>query len=173
MKRPRAGGFEACRSCADPSRRRALGSLSAAAVAAMAGVALRPGAAEALSVVEASGSPAGPGEFRYPVPAADGVAIDRADQVILVRFQQKVYAFALACPHENTALRWRERDDRFQCPRHESQYTPDGTFIRGRATRNMDRFAVRREGDAVIVDTNRLFRSDQHNAEWAAAAAGV
>ena len=64
------------------------------------------------------------------MPAADGVTIDRDAQVILVRFQQKVYAFNLACPHENTALRWRERDVRFQCPRHESQYQPDGTFIR-------------------------------------------
>jgi Rieske Fe-S protein len=173
VKGPQVGGLPACRSCADPSRRRALGTLSAAAVAAMAGVALRPGAAEAIPVAEASGVPAGPGELSYPVPAADGVAIDRPGQVILVRFQQKLYAFALACPHENTALRWRDRDGRFQCPRHESQYRPDGTFIQGRATRNMDRFAVRRAGDAVIVDTNHLFRSDQQNAEWAAAAAGV
>jgi len=160
---------DACRACADPSRRRALGTISAAALAAMAGVALRSGAAEAYPVGAATGAPAGPGERAYPEPAADGVTIDRDGQVILVRFQGRVYAFALACPHENTALRWRERDVRFQCPRHESQYKPDGTFIQGRATRNMDRFAVRKDGGSVIVDTNRLFRSDQQASDWAAA----
>jgi Rieske Fe-S protein len=163
----------ACGTCAIPSRRRALGAISAAALAAMTGVALRPGTADAFPVTAATGGEAGPGERRYPVPAGDGVTIDRDAQVILVRFQQKVYAFGLACPHENTALRWRERDVRFQCPRHESQYKPDGTFIQGRATRNMDRFAVRKDGGSVIVDTNLLFRSDQQNAEWAAASVAV
>ena len=170
MKDDRLG---ACRRCDLPSRRRALGTISAAALAAMAGVVLRPGSAEALPVTAATGGEAGPGERSYPVPAGDGVTIDRDAQVILVRFQQKVYAFALACPHENTALRWRERDVRFQCPRHESQYQPDGTFIQGRATRNMDRFAVRKDGGNVIVDTNHLYRSDQQKAEWASASAAV
>lgn len=82
-------------------------------------------------------------------------------------------AFNLACPHENTALRWRHRDGRFQSPRHESQYQPDGTFITGRATRNMDRFAVRRAGDSLVVDLNRLFRSDQQAQDGAAAAVSV
>lgn len=144
--------------------------MSAAAIAAMAGVALRPGAVGALPVVETEGRPAGPDERAYPLPATDGVAIDRGGQVILARFQQKVYAFNLACPHENTALRWRPRDDRFQCPRHESQYRPDGTFIQGRATRNMDRFAVRGDGTSLLVDTSRLLRSDDQPGEWAAAA---
>jgi Rieske Fe-S protein len=101
------------------------------------------------------------------------VTIDRDTQVILVRFQQKAYAFNLACPHENTALRWRPRDGRFQCPRHESQYQPDGTFIQGRATRNMDRFAVKVAAGNLVVDLNRLFRSDQQAADWSAAAVAV
>jgi nitrite reductase/ring-hydroxylating ferredoxin subunit len=150
-----------------------MGRISAASLAAMAGVMPRPGAAEAYPVATATGAPAGPGERSYPVPAADGVTIDRDGQVILARFQAKVYAFALACPHENTALRWRARDVRFQCPRHESQYKPDGTFMQGRATRNMDRFAVRKDGGSVFVDTSRLFRSDQQAADWAAASVGA
>ena len=87
--------------------------------------------------------------------------------------QQRVYAFNLACPHENTALRWRQRDVRFQCPRHESQYQPDGTFIQGRATRNMDRFAVTPAGDSLVVDLSRLFRSDGQPQDWSAAAVPV
>ena len=155
------------------SRRRALGQMSAAVLAAMAGVALRPGTAAAVPVVEGSGTQTGPDEHSYPLPAADGVTIDRDTQVILVRFQEKVYAFNLACPHENTALRWKPRDACFQCPRHESQYKPDGTFISGRATRNMDRFAVKRAGDSLVVDLNRLLRSDQQAQDWSAAAVAV
>jgi Rieske Fe-S protein len=157
----------------EPTRRQALGQVSAAVLAAMAGVALRPETAAAVPVVEASGTPTGPDEHSYPLPAADGVTIDRDTQVILVRFQQKGYAFNLACPHENTALRWKARDGCFQCPRHESRYQPDGTFISGRATRNMDRFAIRRAGDSLVIDLNRLLRSDQQAQEWSAAAVSV
>jgi nitrite reductase/ring-hydroxylating ferredoxin subunit len=151
------------------SRRRALGHISGAALAAMVGVELTSTTAAALPVAETEGAPAGGSERSYALPASDEVAIDRETQVIVVRFQQHAYAFNLACPHENTALRWKAQKGRFQCPRHESQYQPDGTFVSGRATRNMDRFAVRRAGDNLLVDLNRLLRSDQQPQEWAAA----
>jgi Rieske Fe-S protein len=147
--------------------------MSAALVAAMAGVELWPETAAAVPVLEAGGTQTGPSEYSYPLPAADGVTIDRDAQLILVRFQQRVYVFNLACPHENTALRWKAQSGHFQCPRHESQYQPDGTFISGRATRNMDRFGLTRAGDSLRVDLNRFFRSDQQPAEWAAAAVAI
>jgi nitrite reductase/ring-hydroxylating ferredoxin subunit len=164
----------ACAGCGSAtSRRRALGQISTAALAAMAGVELWPGSAAALPVSEGAGAPAGGSTTRFPLPAADAVSIDRQTQVILVRFQQSAYAFNLACPHENTALRWKERRGHFQCPRHESEYQPDGTFISGRATRNMDRFAIERVGDELAVDLDRLFRSDEQPQEWAAAAVAL
>lgn len=169
----RAGGCDGCPGGAVTSRRRALGQISTAALAAMVGVELWPGSAAALPVTEGTATPMGPAERAYPTPAADGVTIDRETQVILVRFQQRVYAFNLACPHENTALRWKERDGHFQCPRHESQYQPDGKFISGRATRNMDRFGVKRAGDRLVVDLDRLFRSDQQPQDWGAAAVSL
>jgi Rieske Fe-S protein len=168
MRRTPCGGCAGAR-----TRRQVMGEVSSALLAAMAGVALWPETAAAVPVASATGSEAGPGELAYPMPSADGVTIDRHQQVIVVRFQGKVYAFNLACPHENTALRWRRRDGRFQCPRHESQYQPDGTFIQGRATRNMDRFAVRRSGDTLVVDVNRLFHSDEQAGEWSAAAVSL
>jgi hypothetical protein len=45
-------------------------------------------------------------DVSYPIPASDGVTIDKDNDVILARYQGKVYAFGLACPHQNTALRW-------------------------------------------------------------------
>jgi nitrite reductase/ring-hydroxylating ferredoxin subunit len=151
-----------CRECR--SRREFL--FDAAAVAAALGFSAPR--ASAWTVTSATGQGAG-SERGFPLPQADGVTIDRDAQVILVRVQGAVYAFNLACPHENTALRWRAGDNRFQCPRHESKYRPDGVFIEGRATRNMDRFAVRRDGNTLMVDLNRLYRSDANPAEWAAA----
>jgi nitrite reductase/ring-hydroxylating ferredoxin subunit len=109
----------------------------------------------------------------YPIPDSDGATIDRDNQVILVRFEGKAYAFALSCPHQNTALRWHPEDGQFQCPKHHSRYRPDGVFISGRATRSMDRFALRLEGRNVVVDLDKLFRQDQDAADWDAAVVAV
>jgi nitrite reductase/ring-hydroxylating ferredoxin subunit len=108
-------------------------------------------------------------EQKYPFPAADGVTIDRKQQVIIVRTQGHVYAFNLSCPHENTALKWLPKDMRFQCPKHESRYQPNGTFMSGRATRNMDRLTIRRDGDALFADLSHIIKSDTDPAGWAAA----
>jgi len=108
-------------------------------------------------------------EHAYPIPATDGATIDKDTQVILVRFEQKAYAFRLSCPHQNTALHWLGDEGRFQCPKHKSRYQPNGVFISGRATRNMDRFAVRRDGATIVVDLDKVFKSDVDAAGWAGA----
>jgi nitrite reductase/ring-hydroxylating ferredoxin subunit len=105
----------------------------------------------------------------YAIPAEDGATIDRDAQIILVRWEGAAYAFALSCPHQNTALRWLERDGRFQCPKHKSKYRPDGTFISGRATRGMDRYSIARQGDAIVVDLDALHEQDKDRAGWEAA----
>jgi len=161
---------EGCDGCNRTTRRQFLGQVSTAAITAALASEFALSSAAALPVTEATGASSQADERTYPLPAADGVTIDRDAQIILVRHQNRVFAFGLACPHENTALRWRQQDSRFQCPRHESKYQPDGTFISGRATRNMDRFAVRHEGDSVVVDLKQWFRSDQQAAQWNAAA---
>jgi nitrite reductase/ring-hydroxylating ferredoxin subunit len=112
-------------------------------------------------------------EQKYPFPAADGVTIDRKQQVIVVRTQGHVYAFNLSCPHENTALKWLPKDNRFQCPKHESKYQPNGIFTSGRATRNMDRLSIRRDGNDLYVDLSHIIKSDTDAAGWAAATIAV
>jgi Rieske Fe-S protein len=114
-------------------------------------------------------SDGGGAERRFPMPAADGVSIDRRTQVIVVRLANKVYAMALACPHEQAAVKWVAKDHRFQCSKHDSRYTPEGTYTSGHATRNLDRFPVRRDGTSLIVTTDRVFRSDQDHRGWEAA----
>lgn len=108
-------------------------------------------------------------KITYPIPPSDGVRIDKDNDVILVRWQKTVYAFNLSCPHQRTALRWNDAAKEFQCPKHKSKYTPSGIFISGRATRGMDRFAIRRQGASVIVDVDEMFEEDEDEAEWKAA----
>ena len=138
------------------------------AIGALSALTLSPSAAAALPVAEIRGA-GSRADKAYPFPTADGVFIDRDESVIVARFAGKVFAFSLACPHQNTAIRWDERNTRFQCPKHKSRYRPDGTFIEGRATRGLDRFAVRREADRLMVNFDLLYREDENAAEWARA----
>ena len=127
--------------------------------------------------VEAAGAPlrviaalgGGADAVRYPLPAQDGVEIDAAHDVILVRYQGAVYAFARACPHQRVAVRWQEKEGRFQCPKHKSRYQPDGTFISGRATRPMDRLPLVVDRGEVVVTTDAPIRFDRDPSAWAAA----
>jgi cytochrome b6-f complex iron-sulfur subunit len=108
-------------------------------------------------------------EKSYPIPAADGVQIDKDTDVIISRAQGKVFAFNLACPHQNTAIRWDGGKTRFQCPKHKSIYTPEGVFVEGRATRGLDRFAVRKDGNSIVVNLDSLFEQDKDADKWSKA----
>lgn len=154
------------------SRRSFITHMSGAMLAALVGVEA-VSADERHAVIEISGVEVAPSQKAYPLPAADGVNIDKSAQTILVRYQGKVIAFNLACPHENTALRWKQGAGKFECPKHNSRYMPDGKFIDGRATRNMDRLHVTRDGNNLTVDLSKIIKSDEQPAEWAAAVIAV
>jgi nitrite reductase/ring-hydroxylating ferredoxin subunit len=128
--------------------------------------------AAALPVAMMTGTQAG-SDKRYSIPSGDSVNIDRDAQLILVRYQSHVFVFALACPHENNAVKWVAKDHRFQCTKHDSQYQPDGVHTAGRATRNMDRYVIRHDGDSVVIDLHKWVQSDKDPAGWAAAQIAV
>jgi Rieske Fe-S protein len=157
-------------SCNELSRRRFLhqggcGLLTLAALGVGADVSMLP-----VRAIAGTGSAK---EKAYPIPVSDGVNIDRGASVLIVRYANHVYAFSMACPHENAAVKWLAKDHRFQCTKHDSQYKPDGVYTTGHATRNLDRFPVRKEGATVIVSLDRVFRSDQNAAGWSAAGVDV
>ncbi len=152
----------------DAGRRGFLAQTAALLTAGLAGVAT-PAEAGGLPVVWGRADGRSGDELTYPIPTADGATIDRDNGVIVVRFQGKLFAFNLSCPHENAAVRWKSALGRFECSRHDSVYSPAGVYTSGRATRNMDRFAVRRNGGSVVVDVSTLIQSDQRKAAWDAA----
>ncbi len=90
--------------------------------------------------------------------------------MILVRWQDAVYAFALSCPHQNTALNGMIASTRSSA-RSTIPNSPHGDYIAdsGRATRNMDRLAIRRDGASIVIDVDKLFQEDTDGPQWAAA----
>lgn len=152
-----------------PDRRAFLLDLAAMAAGAVGTLHFSPARAAALQVGFARRLPERGEEVTYAIPAEDGVVIDKGHEVILARLNRSVYAFGLSCPHEKTPLRWNEGTARFQCPKHKSRFESNGAFVDGRATRNMDRHAIRRDGDNVVVDLARLYREDQDKEAWIAA----
>jgi Rieske Fe-S protein len=179
MTTPDCGGCplhdDAARS-PDPDRREFL-RVAALALASLSMLGLGAGTAAALPIREMNALGARhddrKNERRYPIPAVDGVSIDRDNSAIIARSAGKVYAFSLGCPHQNTALRWDADYRQFQCPKHKSRYQPDGVFIEGRATRDMDRLPLRRDGTELVVDVDTLYQQDLNTAQWNAAFVAV
>lgn len=156
---------------APASRRRFLRESFIAAATALVAVGMGSSAAFAMPLELIEGERRGNDPVSYAIPAADGAQIDKKHEVILVRWQNAVYAFNLSCPHQNTALKWDDRDKGFACPKHHSRFTPAGDYIEdsGRATRNMDRFAIARDAAGVRVDLEKLYEADKDTTEWTAA----
>ena len=112
-------------------------------------------------------------ERQYAIPTADGVTIDQSSAVLLTRYQGQVFALAMACPHQQAAVKWLPAEQRFRCSKHDSKYQPTGIYTSGRATRSLDRFPIRRDQDHVLVDVTKVFKSDVDPDGWAHAAVAV
>jgi nitrite reductase/ring-hydroxylating ferredoxin subunit len=158
-----------CRDCPLVDRRGFLADAARLAASMLVALGASSSSAAAMTLDVVRGERLSTDEHSYPVPAADSASIDKHDAVIVVRYQQKGYVFNLSCPHQNTALRWHPDNEQFECPKHHSRYQPDGVFIKGRATRGMDRFKVRQDGDNIVADLDVLYQQDENAAEWAAA----
>ncbi|MDE3127676.1 MAG: Rieske (2Fe-2S) protein [Gemmatimonadota bacterium] len=165
------GAADGCDSCAvaAESRRRFLRDAAVMVAGTLAALTAAPVSAAALDTRFVRAVASTDETKSYAIPATDAVNIDRDESVIVARYQGKVYVFSLACPHQNTALQWDSDVQEFRCPKHHSTYTPDGIFIDGRATRSMDRFAVKHTGANVVADLDQLYREDEDPDLWKAA----
>jgi nitrite reductase/ring-hydroxylating ferredoxin subunit len=155
-----------CAAACPIARVRFLRSTALAALAGIAGAAI-PAAAFAQSVGSVSPAQSRGRVFTYPLPVKDGASIDADNGVILARVKNEVYALSIVCPHRSTtALEWLPDAREFHCPRHDAHFQPDGELIDGRPDRAMDRFAVRRSGRTIVVDTATVFAQDAARDAW-------
>ena len=165
---PHSDAHGACASCALVARRDFLFGAARTAVGALIALGAAPGVAAAAPLHVVSALRGGREDKTYPIPAADGTQIDKAAEAMITRWQGKVYAFALSCPHQNTALKWSDGEKQFECPKHHSRFTPDGIYIKdpGRATRGLDRLAIRKDGNNIVVNLDKAYQEDEEEAAW-------
>ena len=157
-----------CAGCAAIPRRDFLRDTGLFAAGVLLALGAAPSRAFATPIEFISATRGGREDKTYPIPAQDGVQVDKDAEVLLTRWQNKVYAFALACPHQNTALHWQDKEQQFECPKHHSRFDMQGNYIKdsGRATRGLDRLAIRKDGNNVIVNVDKVFQQDEDEAEW-------
>jgi nitrite reductase/ring-hydroxylating ferredoxin subunit len=161
--RPDAVGDDECGSCPLVDRR---GFLRTIAILGAGVAAVAANAQDVMALPLITGRRRSPEEKAFPIPDADGASIDKDLEVIVSRVEGKVFAFSLACPHQNTAIHWEPDHKRFQCPKHHSIYTPEGVFVEGRATRGLDRFTVRKDGNSIVVNLDSLLQEDEDGEKW-------
>ena len=150
-------------------RRTFLRATALGVLAALVGDAALPALAEAVGTA-APRTTAG-AELRYTIPMADSVAVDERNELILVRWQGRAYAFSTKCTHRGATLEWRAAEGRVFCPKHKARFRPDGAHDSGRSTRALDRFDIRRDGAALVIRLDVLRRADTDPVGWAGAVA--
>jgi Rieske Fe-S protein len=160
---------DACAMCVAGTRRDFLREAAGLLGGALVGLGLSPERAHSFPLKTATPLDAAGDEITLAVPAQDGATVYKEHGLILARHSGAVYAFSLACPHQRAAIQWLGQRGRFQCTKHKSKYRPDGVYISGRATRSMDRFAIRREKLHLVVDLSQRLREDEDQTAWAAA----
>ena len=165
------GDPPSCEGCALVARRDFFREAGAAAVSILIALGASPARAAAAPIEFVTALGGSKDEKSYAIPVKDGTQIDKDNATMITRWQGKVYVFSLACPHQNTMLRWSDKDNEFQCPKHHSRFEPNGAYIAdsGRATRGLDRFAVRKDGNNVVVNLDSLWQQDEDEAAWNAA----
>jgi nitrite reductase/ring-hydroxylating ferredoxin subunit len=106
----------------------------------------------------------------YAVPAGNSISVDAGNDVILARWDNRVYAFSLRCPHRGTRLEWLDDERRVYCPKHKARFRPDGSHESGRRTRDLDRYSISRQGQSSIaVDLSALHRANEEPEAWESA----
>lgn len=158
----------ACGDCpvATASRRAFLSNVALAVAGAFALSATGATAALAKTVLETKPSRSLGTRLTYALPAQDAISIDVDNDVILARWQSRVYAFSLKCPHRGTQLVWHADERRVFCPKHKARFTPEGVHDSGRASRDLDRYDIARRGSSIEVDLGALRRVDQEPDAW-------
>jgi nitrite reductase/ring-hydroxylating ferredoxin subunit len=123
--------------------------------------------ADTVTEVEPAGVPTGSTPERsYAMPSVDGVSVDVSNDVILARWENRVYAFSIKCPHRGARLEWRQSEQRVYCPKHKARFLADGTHYSGRGSRDLDRYSIRRDARGLVVDLGQPIRRDRNPDLW-------
>ena len=76
--------------------------------------------------------------------------------VIVIRNPQDsktVLALNPTCTHKGCFVTWKSDEKHFECPCHDSDFARDGKVLKGPATQPLATYAVKIEGDSILVKT--------------------
>ncbi len=64
---------------------------------------------------------------------------------------KNIVAVNPTCTHKGCKVDWNATENKFLCPCHQSTFTADGKALKGPATKPLVTYAVKIEGDRVLV----------------------
>jgi nitrite reductase/ring-hydroxylating ferredoxin subunit len=161
---------DSCATACPIGRAQFLRSTALTALASVAGAALFADPAFAQSVDSIAPTRTQGKILTYAFPAKEGALIDADNGVILARVKSTLYALSIRCPHRAlTSVEWLPDTKEFRCPKHDAHFQSDGELIEGRPDRGLDRYAARRVGQNIVVDTASIFQEDTAREAWSRA----
>jgi cytochrome b6-f complex iron-sulfur subunit len=78
----------------------------------------------------------------------------KTKQVVVLRDPQnpkQLYAVNPTCTHKGCAVDWKSREQKFECPCHDSNFAADGELLKGPASKPLSTYPVKIVGDRVLV----------------------
>ena len=94
-----------------------------------------------------------PEEVVFRKTRVDGWKIvnERTTAWVVRKSPTEVIALAPQCTHLGCAYHWDAERKEFECPCHTSAFSMDGKVLSGPAPRSLDRYAVKVDGNQLLV----------------------
>jgi len=100
------------------------------------------------------------GEFGGKFPLGEATALPQVGidpegiatgKFWLINTDEGPRALYMVCTHLGCLYKWSPSNNRFQCPCHASQFSREGHYIRGPASRSLDQFVIEIVEDGEVV----------------------
>jgi menaquinol-cytochrome c reductase iron-sulfur subunit len=101
--------------------------------------------------------PGHPEEWVFRRNRTDGwkVVSEKTTAWVLKKSDREIVAFGPQCPHLGCPYHWEAGNQTFLCPCHASTFSIDGEVLTGPASRALDRYEARVEGDKLFLGSVR------------------
>jgi menaquinol-cytochrome c reductase iron-sulfur subunit len=94
-----------------------------------------------------------PVEMAFRRNRVDGWKIlsEKSTAWVVKQPDNQIVAFGPQCTHLGCAYHWEDAKDQFVCPCHSSLFSADGKVVSGPASRSLDRYETRVQGNKLLI----------------------